>query len=373
MKHPTLLSLTCSLLLISTFSFAQKDTIWKTKPLVNFSAFADVYYVFDFGRPKTNYRQKFLYNHNRHNEFNLNLGLVKINIEHMKYRANLALQAGTFVDDNYSKESASLRNISEANIGLSLSEKNRVWLDVGILPSHLGFESAISSNNLTLTRSLSAESSPYYEAGAKLSFKSNEKLEMAALVLNGWQRIQRVPGNSQLSLGTQLKYSPNKKLHFNWSTFIGTIDPDISRRMRYFSNLYLKFQRTKNFSLIAGVDFGAQQTFKNSVAYNAWATPVLIGQIKISSKWKTALRIEYFHDDAGVIIPISPGNGVRLFGFSLNCDYSPMPNLVCRFEGRWLSGNGYYFTSKNGISQENFILGASIAFAFMEQLNGLKK
>jgi hypothetical protein len=371
MKYLALLI--CLSFLISNSASAQKDTVWKTKPTVNLSVFADVFYVYDFGRPKTSYRQKFLYNHNRHNEFNLNLGLIKFNVNHSKYRANLALQVGTYVADNYANEPVALKNISEANIGLSLSKRDRVWLDVGILPSHIGFESAISKENLTLTRSLSAENSPYFEAGAKLSFKPNEKLELAAFALNGWQRIQRVSGNSMLSFGTQVGITPNNKLLINWSTFIGTIDPDISRRMRYFSNIYAHWKKSKYFTLIAGFDIGAQQVKKDSSAYNIWLTPTLIGQLKLNSKWKTALRIEYFKDDAGILLPTNPINGTRILGFSMNFDYSPTPNLVCRFEGRWLSGAGYYFTNKNGISQENFILGGSIAFAFMEQLAVSKK
>jgi hypothetical protein len=111
----------------------------------------------------TNHKEQidnhFYFNHNRHNEFNLNLGFVKLGLEHSKYRANLALQTGTYSNDNYSAEPGLLKNIFEANVGLSLNKKNNLWIDAGVFASHIGFESAISTDNLTMTRSLLAENS----------------------------------------------------------------------------------------------------------------------------------------------------------------------------------------------------------------------
>ena len=42
-------------------------------------------YAYDFNKPQTNYRQKFFYTYNRHNEFNLNLGLVNPHCSYLRY------------------------------------------------------------------------------------------------------------------------------------------------------------------------------------------------------------------------------------------------------------------------------------------------
>ena len=39
-----------------------------------------------------------------------------------------------------------------ANAGYKLSAKKAWWLDIGVLPSHIGFESAVGKDNWTLTR-----------------------------------------------------------------------------------------------------------------------------------------------------------------------------------------------------------------------------
>lgn len=343
---------------------AQSDTTKALSPKIELSGFVDVFYVYDFNQPKADYRQTFLYNHNRHNEFNLNLGFIKISAQHQKYRANIALQTGTYVNDNYSYEPGLLKNIFEANAGISLNKKSNLWLDAGIFASHIGFESAISLDNWTLTRSILAENSPYYLSGVKLTYLPSKKVELIALVCNGWQHIQKISGNSLPSFGTQLKVMLIEKITFNWSTFVGTDDPDTTRRMRYFNNFYGQFQFTKKFGLIVGFDIGTQQRTKNSSIYDLWFSPVIIGQFAINKNWKTAVRAEYYLDETGIIIPTGTINGFKTTGLSLNFDYSPTQNIICRLEGRWLNSKDNIFETKTTPTNNNFIVGTSIAIKF---------
>jgi hypothetical protein len=349
--------------------FAQQDTSeWQTKPAVTLSGFVDVYYMYDFNQPTQNSRQPFLFNHNRHNEMNLNLGFIKLEASHSKYRSKLALQAGTYVNDNYASEPETYKSLFEANVGLSLNKKNNLWLDAGIFPSHIGFESAISSDNWTLTRSILAENSPYFLAGAKLGYTPTEKLSLTFLYLNGWQRIQRNSGNSMPSLGSQLTYKTAKNNTLNWSTFVGTEDPDSTRRMRYFNNFYGQFELTKNTGLIVGFDIGVQQIMKGSSQYDSWWSPVLIVQKKLNKKWKTAIRGEYYQDEKGVMITTNSGKAFETFGASLNLDYVPNDHLICRLETRWLHGDSKVFEVSNGFSQDNVVIGFSMVYKFFKEL-----
>jgi hypothetical protein len=357
-------SLTFTFILLSNLLFAQNDSLWNQKPKLNISGFLDVFYTYDFNQPEGNFRQPFLYNHNRHNELNLNLGFVKFGLEHSKYRANLAIQTGTYANDNYVAEPGLLKNIFEANVGLALNKKNNLWLDAGIFPSHIGFESAMSIDNMTLTRSLLAENSPYFLSGTKLTFNPNQKWEIVGLVVNGWQRIQRLEGNSMLSGGTQINFSPNENVSLNWSTFVGTDDPDTTRRMRYFNNFYGQFQVSERFSFIAGFDIGIQQTLKGSTNFDTWLSPVLITQFSINEKWKTAIRAEYYHDDKGVIIQTGTLNGFRTTGVSLNFDYNPTSNVVLRIEGRWMNSKDRIFEKNNILTDNNFFVATSLAIKF---------
>ena len=369
MKQIWQLNIIIALIFSSLSLSAQVDSTWHQKPQLSISGFADVFYVYDFNQPQGTERQPFLFNHNRHNEFNLNLGLVKLDVEHSKYRANFALQTGTYANDNYAAEPGLLKNIFEANIGISLNKKNNLWLDAGVLPSHIGFESAISMDNMTLTRSLLAENSPYFLTGAKLTFNPNDKWEIAALIVNGWQRIQRLEGNSLPSFGTQVNYSPTEKVSLNWSTFIGTDDPDTTRRMRLFNNFYGQFQFSENFQMIAGFDIGVQQQSSSSTKYDTWFSPVIIGQLTHNEKWKSALRVEYYQDRTGIIIPINTSVGFETFGCSFNIDYTPSPMLMCRLETRWLKSEDAIFQGNTRFKQNTFFVSASMAIKLSEILN----
>ena len=112
-------------------------------PKVTFSGSAEIFYSYDFNQPENHIRQPFLYSYNRHNEFNLNLGLVKANYSSENVRANLALMGGTYAQDNLSAEQDALKLINEANVGFKISKTKNIWIDAGIMPSHIGWESAI--------------------------------------------------------------------------------------------------------------------------------------------------------------------------------------------------------------------------------------
>ena len=102
---------------------------------VKFEAYLELYYSYDFNKPIKNDRPAFFYSHNRHNEFNLNLGFLKASYSAKKVRANLALAAGTYVNANYTAEPAVLKNIYEANAGIKISKKKNLWIDAGIFSS----------------------------------------------------------------------------------------------------------------------------------------------------------------------------------------------------------------------------------------------
>jgi len=349
--------------------YGQKDSIWKQKPELSVSGFIDVFYATDFSKSNMNQRQLFLYNHNRRNEFNLNLGLIKFTVAHPRYRANLGFHAGTFVNDNYAGEPSALRYVHEANVGMALDKKSKWWLDAGIFSSHIGVESAVSIDNWTLTRSLLAENSPYYETGAKLTF-SPGKWSFSALLLNGWQRIQKITDNSFPSFGSQVIYKPNDKIKLNHSLYAGSEFPYVYRRWRYYSDLHVIYKVHKQVGLIAAFDIGLEQRFTRSRNHNVWFSPVVMVRYQFLPAWSFTLRGEYFSDPRRVVVfNISP-DPFRASGCSLNIDYSPIPAVMCRIEGRWMTGqNKIYLNGQGVFEKNNLALIASIAIKIEKKLS----
>jgi hypothetical protein len=356
--------LTAVVCLLGTAAVAQ-DSIKKVEPSVTFGGYVEGYYSYDFNKPSDNNRPGFLYSHNRHNEFNLNLAFIKASYNAERVRANLAIAAGTYMNANYAAEPGVLKNIYEANAGYKLSATSNLWLDIGILPSHIGFESAISKDCWTLTRSMVAENSPYFESGARLGYTTRDgKLGLSALALNGWQRITRVNANSLMSWGTQVVVKPTDKITLNYSTFLGTDRPDSARLWRIYHNIYGIFQFTDKIGLTAGVDLGTEQVSKGSKDKSNWWAPVVILRFTPAAQWAFALRGEYFSDENGVIIATGTPNGFKTSGLSLNVDYLPIPNVALRIEGRTFNSKDDIFI-KNGVSKSNaaaVTLSAAVSF-----------
>ncbi|MCW3462567.1 porin [Chitinophaga nivalis] len=334
----------------------------KEKGKLTVSGYAEAYYSYDLNKPENHLKPGFLYNFNRHNELNLNLGLVKAAYTSDRVRANVGLMAGTYAQYNMAAEPELLRHVYEANVGVRVGKN--VWIDAGIMPSHIGFESAIGKDCPTLTRSLMAENSPYYETGAKVTWTPNEKWTFAAMYLNGWQRIKRVDGNQTPNFGTQITYKPNAKILLNWSTYIGNDMPDSVRQMRYFNNVYGTFGITDKFSLTAGLDYGLQQKTKGKGDLYNWYSPIVIARYAFTNKFAMAGRAEYFNDQDGVVIATGTANGFQTTGFSLNLDFTPVDNMMFRVEGRMFDGKDKTFMKGTELKNTHTAITASMAVWF---------
>lgn len=319
------------------------------------SGYTEAYYLYDLNNPLNNSRPAFVYSHNRNNELSLNLALIKAAYASERVRAHVAFAAGSYMNANYAAESGVLKNIYEANAGIKIAQKHNLWIDAGIFSSHLGFESALGMDNWTLTRSLFADNSPYFETGAKISYTSARgQWFLSGLVLNGWQRIQRVDGNTTPAFGHQIMYKPNDRLTLNSSSFIGSDKADSVRQMRYFHNLYAIYQLSPKLGLTTGFDIGIEQQEKGSDSYNMWYTPILLVRYAPTAKFSMTARGEYYRDKEEVIVnPGETSNGFETWGYSLNGDYAIYENVLWRAEVRNLQSKESMFLNRSGMLQKN--------------------
>ncbi|PJJ60427.1 porin [Hymenobacter chitinivorans] len=326
--------------------------------------FADAYYGYDF-TGKAPQRPGFLYAHNRANEFALNNAVLGVRYEEARVRGALALHTGTYVEANYANEPTVLRNIYEAYAGFRPTAKS--WLDVGIFTSHIGFESALSKDNWTLTRSLMAENSPYYEAGARFTYEVSPTLTATFLVLNGWQQIRDV--NRAKSLGTQLQWKPTAKWLLNSSTYYGNDQtPGNSRRRRFFHDFYLTYTATDKLSVAGVLDIGTQQG-ENRSNQDVWHAASAFVRYQATPQWAVAGRAEYYSAEHGVQIsagrPAGTDPNTELQGASLNLDYAPSRHLTARVEGRVLRSNTGLFPDSDNLPAKTYgNVTTSIALSF---------
>lgn len=342
------------------FGYSQQriDSISKVK--IDFSGYIETFYNYDFNKPETKERQSFLFNHNRHNEFNVNMALLRTSIAYNNFYAKIALQTGTYVDDNYTHEAVKI--INEAYVGTYLDKNQKTSVDVGIFASHIGFETATSASNLNLTRSILAENSPYFLSGIRFNYKPNDKWTFTGILNNGWQRINKPNRGALPAFGSQIVYKPSSKSTFNWSTFIGDESIGTDLRTRYFNNLYWDCQWTEKWRTILGFDYGLQKRISGE-NYSNWYSPVLIAQYSIAKKWQMAYRTEYYQDKQNMIIASNYGS-FKTVGNSLNLDFLPNSKVKVRAEGRWLHAQEEIFKIQNGFSKDSFFVTTAMSFEF---------
>lgn len=344
---------------LSLSSFGQKDSAWLKEPSISLTGYGDVYYAHDLSQPEELKRHPFLYNHTRHNAVSINHALLKVGVDHAKYRANVGIHAGSYVDDNYTDVFGSLRSIFEANVGLALNKSNTLWLDAGILPSHIGFESALSIDNWMLTRSIVAENSPYYYSGAQLSYTPSKKVHYMFVVMNGWQRILKEPGNTLPALGTRLRIALTPHCTLNWNTYGGTEGADSVRVLRHYHNVFFEWNWNKRFQLFAGADIGAQQEEKGSGTFSHWGSVVVMGKYALPNNWFLSARGEWYK-----MSPALFANYELLRGSALGISYQPTPALLWRAEGVFLESPTQLLEDKNGTRRTNLTFVTSLAFRF---------
>lgn len=340
-------------------ALAQKSE-WKHRPQNQLLFFADLYGALDNQAASFDVRSPFLYHHNRPKNLALNLALFQWDLNHSKYRTTIGIQAGSYREDNYAQEPELLRVLHNASVGLSLHRNGTWWIDGGIFAAHLGFENAQSTENLTLTRSLSAEQSPYYLSGLKTEWKPNSKWNFAALVLNGWQRIHWNSATNLPAFGMQVTRKTDYWL-FNYSNYLGNEYINSKGYFRHFHNLYVKYNSGK-WSGIIGLDIGAQQFSKQPAQMHVWLVPTLIVSYQLAKKWRTAVRSEYFYDPNSVLLPTYSN---QIFSSSLNLDFKANHLLTLRIEARYFNGLN---TSENTPANRLSLVG-SLAFRFVHKMN----
>lgn len=346
MQLRPILTTIISLLALDLCAQAQADTAkadtTDQKGKVEYYGFVDAYYAYNFNAYANDKVIPYLFNHSRHNEFNVNMAMLGMKYQGKRERMVFSIHAGTFALFNYAAEPVIFQHIYEGYAGIKLSEKKNLWLDAGIFSSHIGLETAISKDSWTLTRCLATEYIPYFEAGVRATYEINDKWTVVLLGLNGWQNI--LDNNNNKAAGTQVTFRPNDNLMLNSSTYIGegfNAPIGFEQHTRYFHDFYATWMPTKKLGIAGVFDYGLQKAGK--IPQYPWWSSALLVKYDIIKKLSVCARGEYFSDPDQVMAVTGDPEGFQVAGFSLNADYKPSKNAMLRVEGKHYMSPGDIF------------------------------
>jgi hypothetical protein len=307
---------------------AQQDAVGAG---VAFGAFVDAYYAYDFGRPPDGDRV-YTTQPARSEEFNVNLAFIDAVLSGDRVRGRLALQAGTGVQSNYAAEPTRgsvsgpevAQFIQEAVAGVRL--RQGLWLDGGIFFSHIGQEGWISRDNPTYTRSLTADFTPYYQAGVKLSWQATPSLSARLDIVNGWQNISE--NNRSKAFGVRVEWLASPGLLLGYDNFVGNEQPDsLPAATRVFNEVFARYSPRDGTDLWVTANVGLEEGA-------TWYSVTLVGRQHLSAAVAIAARVERYADPDQVIVLTDGPFGFEAWGASLGVDVAIAGRALWRSELR---------------------------------------
>jgi hypothetical protein len=276
-------------------------------------------------------RPDFLYDYTKPG-FAINLGVLRCSVARGRWNLNASPMTGSYVQRNLATEPNAVQHIYEANLGYLLDKETNMRLEAGIMPSNIGLETNIGKDQITLTRGLLTENTPYYACGLRWSGTLKSGINWAFLVMNGWQRIAPLTKDDAPAFGFQLQYTGNKGQLLNYSTFAGRINGQVS----YYQNFYTIFKLGKHVLINAECNMGKVGS------NNMFAGASIVGGYRFNEFWSMGARIEQCLDQDGVFFqwpptaePMNPG------GWSFNTDYNLGKQIKLRGEVRRVWSEGH--------------------------------
>lgn len=331
------------------------------KDSIHFSGYTEIYFSQDQHNWNEHQRPDFLYSHTSTNQIALNTAVLEFKYSSERLKTQLSLVEGTYANKITSAEPIDFGALYVGNISYKLSRTENLWLQAGVMPSHIGLESAIGFSNLSLSRSLAAENSPYYESGISLQYSSkNNKFYGSLLALNGWQTMSLVPQQSRLSFGSQIQFKPNANITLNHSTYYGEVPVSNGSHMRFFQNFYGNLVLKKNWNIQFQADYGIQET-ENNGFNKSWATGFLGLAYNVNEKLTMVGRGELMKDSNNLVVS---GVNNDLWGYSFNINYLLDEHLLLRAEWRNITSNSYTFAFQNFNEKQMNGLNLSLAAQF---------
>jgi hypothetical protein len=261
------------------------------------------------------------------------------------------LQAGTAVQANFAGEPAigsnsgpSLsRTIQEGVVGIRV--RPGLWIDGGVFFSHIGQESWISRDNPTYTRSFTADYTPYYSSGVKVTWAASPTLTAQVHLLNGWQNIAE--SNERKALGARLDWTPRAGIALGWAGFRGDEQPESSpRRMRDFHQLFARLEPRSNLTLWLTADRGWERPAAGSTS--TWGSLTAIAERRLSPTLSVAGRVERYTDRDGVLIPVSDPRGFDVTSASFGVNVRLPEGAQWRTEARGYWSDGMVWPDRHG-------------------------
>jgi hypothetical protein len=329
-----------------------------------FGGFIDLYYSYNGNSPAdhTNFFPGAGVAAKRAEEFALNWAALEIRRDPEPIGFHLIAGTGNALEVLHAGEPEGesvgrdeFRNIYRASVSYAVSD--RLLVEGGIYPSHIGFESALPRDLWNYTGSWAAFFSPYYQTGVKAGWTFGGGWSAGLHVVNGWQVI--ADNNDAKSLGAQLGWASDRS-SVTVNGWAGPELPDDDSSMRTLIDVVVTTQVTDDLALAFEGYMGRQEFPESGTAeWNALAAYL---RYSFSASSAVALRAERFDDPDGGISGVSQ----TIEEGTLTFEHRPHERLILKLEGRYDRSTDPIFNGEREDAGEKdqflLVLGSIVTF-----------
>lgn len=244
-------------------------------------------------------------------------------------------------------------------------------VDIGKFYSWIGYESPESWKNDLYSRGLLYTlAQPVYHTGARLTLPLNSQCGVSAFFTQGWNQSDST--GSGLTLGAQLRYTPNRKTYISIGVisgkegdtdqnraggFGGIGFPTAGRAQTDLADVILTYQANPRLKLALNADF-AKASGGGKVGN--WSGYALSAKYQATSKLSYGARIESVSDEDGLRLVQS----ANVNALTLGADYALNSLFMARLEYRIDWSNAALFNSSAGSSRSQGTFNLSLGVRF---------
>ena len=334
-------------------------TLLKLTPL----GYVEASYAYNFNRPSngiTNFRGF----DNRHNAFTLTNVVLGASAEVGPVTTRLVLQYGSTPSTYYLSEPTLAgsggangtgpdlwKYVQEANVGWKAPIGKGLLLQLGLVPSPIGFETFAVKDNWNWSRSNLFFGFPFYHTGLRATYEWTPALSSTVAVYNGWNSV--VDNNEAKSVSASVTYKVPDKVLVQALYFGGVERPSGAPEgphWRHHFDVIGQVDATPWLSFTGQADYGFEN---NRIGTARWWAGAFYARVKPIDKVFIALRGDRFTehlatDGAGrASSPLFWGGVEWVSSFTATLAVRPVDRLSVRLEYRHDVANARLFFGRN--------------------------
>ena len=222
---------------------------------------------------------------------------------------------------------------------------NGLDIKVGKFVTMHGAEVIEAKDNWNFSRSfLFGYAIPFTHTGVRMTYPWTEWLSTTMGVSNGWDVVD--DNNKAKTLEFNAAILPTKSTSLGITYMLGAEQTRDSKDHRHLVDVVAGWNPTDKLALKLNYDFGWEDDGLSDVpAENAqWQGIALYGRYQWLPWWATAIRWEWFNDNAGVRTANTGLRGLHLYEWTLTNEFKVYKDLIGRLEYRHDAANDRVFT-----------------------------